>query len=51
MMNTVDLVASKINNERYSKKEFTKWFHLNPLVILYITISQVDSRYDYVCGP
>ena len=37
---------------RYSlEKEFTELIRINPLMVLYLTVNQIDSCHDYVCGP
>ena len=33
------------------EKEFTELILMNPLMVLYLTINQVDSCHDCVCGP
>ena len=33
------------------EKEFTELIRMNPLMILYLTVNQVDSCHGCVCGP
>ena len=33
------------------EKEFTELIHMNPWMVLYLTINQVDSCHNCVCGP
>ena len=33
------------------EKEFTELIRMNPLMILYLTVNQVDSCHSCVCGP
>ena len=33
------------------EKEFTELIPINPWMVLYLTVNQVDSRHGCVCGP
>ena len=33
------------------EKEFTQLIRMNPSMVLYLTVNQVDSCHDCVCGP
>ena len=33
------------------EKEFTELIRMNPLMVLYLTVNQVDSCHDCVCSP
>ena len=33
------------------EKEFTELIRMNPWMVLYLTVNQVDSCHDCVCGP
>ena len=33
------------------EKEFIKLIHMNPLMILYLTVNQVDSYHSCIYGP
>ena len=32
-------------------KEFSELIHMNPSIVLHLTINQVDSCHGFVCGP
>ena len=32
-------------------KEFTELIHMNPSIVLYINVNQVDSCLGFVCDP
>ena len=56
MMSMVDPIALgvetlRIDSECSLEKEFTKLIHMNPLMVLYLTVNQVDSYHGCVCGP
>ena len=56
MMSMVDPVAISVETQRtYSEcsleKEFTELIRMNPLMLLYLTVNQVDSCHGCVCGP
>ena len=33
------------------EKEFTELIRMNPLMVLYLTVNQVNSCHGWVCGP
>ena len=35
----------------FLEKEFTELISMNPLMVLYLTVNQVDSCHGCVCGP
>ena len=41
----------KIDSECSFEKEFTELIHMNPSMVLYLTVNQVDLCHGYVCGP
>ena len=41
----------KINSGCYLEKEFTKLIRMNPWIVLYLNVNQVDSCHSCVCGP
>ena len=56
MMSMVDPVAIsvetlKIDNRCYLEKEFIELICINPGMILYLIVNQVDSCHNCVCGP
>ena len=56
MMSMDDLVAISVETLKIDcgcslEKEFTELIFMNPSMILYLTINQVDSCHNYVCGP
>ena len=56
MMSMVDIVAIHMDtlmiDSGYSmKKELIKRIHLNPEMVVYLTINQVDLCHGCVCGP
>ena len=56
MMSMADPIAIGVETLRiYSgcslDKEFTELIRMNPLIVLYLTVNQVDSFYGCVCGP
>ena len=56
MMSMVDLIAIAMETLRIDRgcsleKEFTKLIRMNPLIVLYLTVNQVDSCHGCVCGP
>ena len=56
MMSMVDIFAIHMDtlmiDSRYSmKKELIKLIHMNPEMVVYLTINQVDLCHDCVCGP
>ena len=56
MMTMVDPEAIVVETLRidsgcYLEKEFTKLILMNPLMVLYLSINQVDSCHGCVCGP
>ena len=55
-MSMVDLVAINVKTLRIDigcslKKEFFELIRLNPLMVFYQIISQVDSCHSCICGP
>ena len=55
MMSMVDHVAIgveilKIDSGFYFEKEFTELISNNPLIVLYLIVSQVDSCHGCVCS-
>ena len=56
MMSMADPIAIGVETLRidsgYSlEKEFTELIHINPWMVLYLTVNQVDSCHGCVCGP
>ena len=56
MMSTADPIAICVETLRIDsmcslEKQFTELIHINPLMVLYLTINQVDSGHGCVCGP
>ena len=56
MMSMVDLIAISVETLRIDsgcslEKEFTELICMNPSMVLYLTINQVDSCHNCVCGP
>ena len=56
MMSMIDPIAIGVETLRIDsrcslEKEFTELIRLNPLIVLYLTINQVDSCHGCVCGP
>ena len=56
MMSMTDLIAISVKIIRiYSgcslEKEFTESIRMNPWMVLYLTVNQVDSCHGCVCGP
>ena len=56
MMSMADPIAIGVETIRiYSgcslEKEFTKLIYMNPWMVLYLTVNQVDSCHGCVCGP
>ena len=33
------------------EKDFTELICMNPLMVLYLTVNQLDSCHGYICGP
>ena len=55
-MSTVDLVAIDVDALRIDsgctlEKEFIELIRINPLIVLYLIVNQVDSCHCCVCGP
>ena len=55
MISMIDLVdigveTRRINSMCYLEKEFTELIRINPLMILYLIFSQVDSCHSCLCG-
>ena len=56
MISMADLVAIDVETPRIDsrcsfEKAFIEFIHMNPLMVLYLTINQVDSCHSFVCGP
>ena len=56
IMSMADLIAIGVETIRIDsgfslKKEFTELIRMNPRMVLYLTINQVDSCHGVVCGP
>ena len=56
MMNMADPIdigveTLKIDSGYSLEKEFTQLIRMNPSMVLYLTINQVDSCHGCVCGP
>ena len=47
----IDVETLRIDNGCYLEKEFTKLIRMNPCMVLYLTVNQVDSCHGCVCGP
>ena len=55
MMSMADPIAIgvetlKIDSRLSSEKEFTELNHMNPSMLLYLIIYQLDSCHDCLCG-
>ena len=56
MMSMTDPIAItvktlRIDNRCSLEKEFTELIRMNPRMLLYLTVNQVDSCHGCVCGP
>ena len=56
MMSMTDPIAIGVETLRIDsgcslEKEFTELICMNPIMVLYITVNQVDSCHGCVCGP
>ena len=56
MMSMADPIAIGVETLRIDsgcslEKEFTELILINSGMVLYLTVNQVDSCYDCVCGP
>ena len=56
MMSMVDPIAIGVETLRIDsgcslEKEFTELIRMNPRMVLYLTVNQVDSCHGCVCGP
>ena len=56
MMSMTDPIAIGVETLRIDsgfslEKEFTELICMNPRMVLYITVNQVDSCHGCVCGP
>ena len=48
---TISVETLRIDSGCSSEKEFTELIHMNPSMVLYLTVNQVDSCHGCVCGP
>ena len=46
----IDMKSLRIYIECFFEKEFLQLIHMNPRMILYLTISHVDLHHGYVCS-
>ena len=56
MISIIDLMATgvetpRIDNGLFLEKELTKLIHMNPCMVLYQTVNQVDYCHNCICGP
>ena len=56
MMSMIDFIAISVESLRtdsgcFLDKEFTELISMNPRMISYLIINQVDSCHSCVCGP
>ena len=56
MMSMADPIAIRVETLRIDsrcslEKEFTELIRMNPWMVLYLTVNQVDSCHGCVCGP
>ena len=56
IMSMVDPIAIgvetlRIDSECSLEKEFTELIRMNPLMVSYLTVNQVNSCHSCVCGP
>ena len=56
MMSMVDLIVISVETLRIDsgcslKKAFTKLIHMNPCMVLYLTVNWVNSCHGCVYGP
>ena len=47
---SIGVETPKIIN-RYSLEEFSKWIYMDPWMVLYLTINQVDWYHNCLCDP
>ena len=47
----IGVEALKIDSGCSLEKEYTELIHMNPLMVLYLTVNQVDSCHGCVYGP
>ena len=47
----IDVETQKIDSGCSLEKEFIELIRMNPLMVLYLTVNQIDSCYGCVCGP
>ena len=47
----IDVKTLRINSGCSLEKEFTELIRMNPRMVLYLTINEVDSCHGCVCGP
>ena len=55
MMSMIDHIAISVETLRIDsgcslEKEFTELIHMNPGMVLYLSVNQVDSCHGCVCG-
>ena len=55
MMSMANTIAISVETQRIDsgcslEKEFTELIRMNPLIVLYLTVSQIDSCHRCVCG-
>ena len=55
IMSMIDLVSIDVETQRIDsgcslEKGFTKLIHMNPLIVLYLSVNQVVPCYGYVYG-
>ena len=48
---TISVETLRIDSECSLEKVLTELIRMNPLMVLYLTVNQVDSCHGYVCGP
>ena len=46
----IGLETLRIDNGYSLDKEFNDLICMNPLIVLYLIVYQVDSYHDYICG-
>ena len=56
MMTMVDIAAIGVEKPRIDsgcslEKEFTELLCMNPWIVLYQIVNQVDSWHGWICGP
>ena len=46
----IDVETLWIDSECSLEKEFAELIHMNPIMVLYLIVNEVDLCYGYICG-